>query len=86
MRRWWPPSWRRERQSSDSHKSTLVSVDDNNSSKLLVLSDDQLLISRKILDGLGRDNEIEIISIEPHSEDKGIVHIRQSETWDCGKF
>ena len=76
MRRWWP-FWRRERhQSSDNHK-------------IIILSDEETSFSKQILDGLGRgDDEIEIsISTEPHySEDKDIVHIRQSETWDCGKF
>jgi len=77
MRRWWP-FWRRERhQSSDNHK--------------IILSDEETSFSnsKQILDGLGRgDDEIELsISKEPHySEEKYIVHIRQSETWDCGKF
>lgn len=73
-RTWWPFR-RQESLSSDNHK--------------IILSDDETSFSKQILDGLGRgDDEIEIsISTEPHySEDKDIVHIRQSDTWDCGKF
>ena len=73
-RTWWPFR-RQESLSSDNHK--------------IILSDDETSFSKQILDGLGRgDDEIELsISTEPHySEDKDIVHIRQSETWDCGKF
>ena len=72
-RKWWPFR-RQESLSSDNHK--------------IIFSDDETSFSKQILDGLGRgDDEIEIISTGPHySEDKDIVHIRQSETWDCGKF
>ena len=74
MRKWWP-FWRQERLSSDNHE--------------MISSDNETSFSKQILDGLGRgDDEIELsISTEPlYSEDKDIVHIRQSETWDCGKF
>ena len=74
-RTWWP-FWRQERhQSSDNHK-------------IIILSDEEISFSRQILDGLGRgDDGAEIMSTKSHySEDKDIVRIRQSETWDCGKF